>query len=133
LIHEWGGPLENLIPIFIHIYEKNPTAQILLSPQHLKFFNVDSQPFLSEFLCLAKVLSPCQLARDYCSKVQLNSRYESSKFKEEIWEIKGEEFDSQSVTKAELSRFFFGPAAENSTQKIQPSPLPLWIWGLDAC
>jgi predicted N-acetyltransferase YhbS len=130
MVHEWGGAIQNLLPVLSAVHAADPLAELLGSPDSFKKTGIQFDPSSIEFLCLAKVLNPAKILRAFTDQTQVSSKLENG-----IWLV-DYNGGTMKVATEEISRLFFGPELAGDRPLTKPwsdiFPLPLWFWGLDA-
>jgi predicted N-acetyltransferase YhbS len=131
MIHEWGGSLQNLLPVLTRIAAADPQAEILGSPGIFNKAGIQFDPSKIEYLCLAKVLDPAAVLRAFTDRIQVCSKFENG-----VWSVDVKDVGIIQISSEEISRLFFGPDLAGDRPLSKPwsetFPLPLWFWGLDA-
>lgn len=145
-IHEWGGGISKLMPLFSHIRKSQQRPITLICPAHST--------------SLIQTLEDHQIEKHdgYLGMIRLMN-FESMKGKiirhSRAMGLQGLSLEEKSngidlslgeerihfQTSGQFTRFIFGPDTENYLAKLKPStrnalsplfPLHLWIWGWDS-
>ena len=145
-IHEWGGSVSKLLPLFNHIRKTIGKPLTVLAPAHAQNLirSLTEQEVFNHrgYLGMIKILHHENLI----AKVL---RYARSKGIEDLQLSRGE--DGLKITTKTVSitipndrdavRFFFGPFDANDLSGIDSAtaavlnqilPIPMWIWGWDS-
>lgn len=146
-IHEWGGSVPALLPLFNYMYREQKRPLTLIVPQHsshliekLRQFEASEVP---GFLGMVKVLSHERLFN------KINRSLAAGNPKEPVTLEKREDgfyiitssgkFKTESET--DIVRLIFGPHKPMELYSFDPKvamslekvlPVPLWVWGWDS-
>lgn len=145
-IHEWGGGVSKLLPLFNYIRQQQNRPITVIVPKHsqalIREFEAKGVQCHEGFLGMVKLLNPeglCKKMQNYARAMGLADvifKYENQAF---VLGVEGEE--TLSLDEKEVLQLVFGPNSEqyfvrfreNSRQVFQKLfPLPLWIWGWDS-
>lgn len=126
IVHEWGGPHDQVLEMIRKIYEQDSMASLLASPVHLDSFGISVATQEIEPLCLAKVLDPAAVFSSFYPKIPIQAVFERG-----CWDLNWGLHSFSCIAEQDLAKLFFG-APEKSLQKELSLPFPLWFWGLDA-
>ncbi len=126
MVHEWGGPKEQVFNLLGRVKEQIPTAELLGSPEQFKKFGFSFDSDQLEYLCMAKIIDPKEIFSAYRIDVSFHVRKDS-----EIWTIEVDGKRISGIQDLDLTKIFFGPEGIKGAD-LPMFPLPLWIWGLDA-
>ncbi|MGK5087509.1 GNAT family N-acetyltransferase [Bdellovibrionota bacterium FG-2] len=112
IVHEWGGERESLQGLLVSLGELR-TGSMILGPS-ARLREMGFQVAQEEYLCLARVLNREALFRAFMRAPAPES-------------VRG-------ARAVDLPRIFFGPSSELlAAGQLDGLPVPLWVWGLDAC
>jgi GNAT superfamily N-acetyltransferase len=126
IIHEWGGEPTALLSLLAQARKINPALEILGSPPDLEAAGIPHHGFHPEYMGMARLLDPMRVVRSFHPSFP-------GEFKETLegWSVTlGTE--TVNLSDASLAVLLFRPERfEGEWAKY--FPLPIWIWGLDAC
>jgi hypothetical protein len=126
-IHEWGGRQDELNLVLSHILALDSQANLLLSPHHLKLWNLEMKSYFCEGLAMAQVLRPNEVLQAYfpnqsCSAIQERNR----------WQIQMEAEKYIDLTSPKMTQLILGALESPVQNQSSFFPILWWIWGLDA-
>ncbi len=126
LVHEWGGPIDEVLGIFEKIYKLNLGAMLLISPDQVNSMGISAAHIQKESLCLAKILDPSSILSSYYPQFPIQCSYQDKR-----WEIHCGLDQFSHLTERKLTKLFFGSPEKGNLVTPSLFPLPLWFWGLD--
>ncbi len=110
MIHEWYGPIDEVLALLDHLNKTYRGLELLGSPAHFRTLGVPADQIKkTEFFCMARVLDPQAVATAFAGP-------EAVKVLPDLMEKKN------------WGPILFGPQSIDH----KGFPLPLWLWGLDA-
>ncbi len=127
MVHEWGGPRNQVKNLLARVLEQIPSAEILGSPAGIKSLGFSFEPNQLEYLCLAKILDPLAIMK----ATERNTSFQCSQTHTGQWSLKVNGQKIENLTSGELTKLFFGPEKIRGFNEA-PFPIPFWVWGLDA-
>ncbi len=130
-VHEWGwaeGGQGTFAQLLAEVAKTHAGAEILVPgvalPAGFPCPAALHQSLPAEFLGLARVLDPAKLIRAFHADAQVSARS-----LEGGWELALEGTTIPQLGEGEVAQLLLGPGASSSKWL----PLPVWVWGLDAC
>ncbi len=123
IIHEWGGPQDELLPLCRAFMKSKPQAKMLLHPRDKELFGFSSIAVMP--LAMARIFDPQKLVQCHYPQLPAQGVRHHTQWEFSVGLL------SWMLTDQELVRLFFGPWTALQTEPPL-FPLPLWIWGLDA-
>jgi GNAT superfamily N-acetyltransferase len=110
IVHEWGGEPEAVRELLGFIAGSRPDASVIGTASALLEHGFDSDATLGEYLAMMRVSDASAILNAFGIEGGLKG------------------------APGELARVLFGPERAIADSPFTPVlPLPLWIWGLDAC
>ena len=126
IVHEWGGPMSDLIHLMNRVAHDHPGATLIGPPETLRECMGPAAEFNREFLGLAKILNP----EDLFPKTH-SVRFEWSEDKQQWKIISG--LKEESVSSTKLSPLLLGDPFRTEVNNEDPlQSVPVWLWGLDS-
>ncbi len=145
-IHEWGGMVTKLVPLFNYIYNLNKTPLTIIVPRHSRnlITQLEQRGVQTHigFLGMIKIINHDQLF----GKIKRAFRAEGvsdivlEKNKDHFLFGVGDNLFTM-TNEAEMTRLIFGPIDieeldmlndKTRTQLSKLLPLPFWLWGWDS-
>jgi GNAT superfamily N-acetyltransferase len=145
-VHEWGGGVSRLLPLFNHIREKQKDKLTVLIPAHSQnlISNLEQQGVFIHrgYLGMVKILHLGNLI----AKIQRSARakgIEDLLLEETAQGLKIGTRNNSVLLQGErdLPRLFFGPFQSQDIPGLEPRsievmdqlfPIPMWVWGWDS-
>lgn len=144
-IHEWGGGLSALMPLFAHIRKTQGRPITIIAPEHsqnlIRNFESHRVGINRGYLGMIKILS----AENFFAKIQRHARYLGvadfsieKREKQFIITAKGQTFLTES--EHDVVRLIFGPQKASEIHDFGTAnatietllPINMWIWGWDS-
>ena len=145
-IHEWGGMVNKLVPLFNYIYAQNKKPMTIIVPRHARnlIAQMEERGVQTHigFLGMIKIINHDQLF----GKIKRAFRAEGvsdivlEKQKDHFLFGVGEDLFTM-TDEAEMTRMIFGPidiqeidilTDKTRNQLSKLLPLPFWLWGWDS-
>lgn len=145
-IHEWGGSVNDLLPLFSYIQEKQNRDLTLITPSHSQNLHHS----LSElglrshhgFLGMIHMVQPYQFF-EKIKTIALRAGIQDLSIEEinQSYQLKINNMKIQISTLHEIVRLIFGPEKPSELYSIDKKteltlerifPMPFWIWGWDS-
>ena len=138
-VHEWGGGVASLLPLFAHIRRENAAPITIIAPlqaqnliRHLKDWDVLSN---EGFLGMIRPVNYDNLffkIRRYARQMGMND-FVLEKTEKGFSICRKDDLATLSSS-TELTRLLFGPI---SSEQLKPEfqklfPIPMWVWGWDS-